>query len=116
MKFLVFPGSERDVVFGHRLTHGRGRRFLLVPRGDPGAEAELAEELAEIDHVTSVMSYAGTVGKIPSGFLSEDIVSQFYSDNYARIIIYTDTGEADLQQIVARNCTSPDVRVSFGCR
>ncbi|MFR3289428.1 MAG: efflux RND transporter permease subunit [Lachnospiraceae bacterium] len=66
---------------------------LLVPRGDPGAEAELAEELAEIDHVTSVMSYAGTVGKIPSGFLSEDIVSQFYSDNYARIIIYTDTGE-----------------------
>lgn len=39
------------------------------------------------------MSYAGTVGKIPSGFLSEDIVSQFYSDNYARIIIYTDTGE-----------------------
>ena len=66
---------------------------LLVPRGDPGAEAELAEEIAEIDHVTSVMSYAGTVGKIPSGFLSEDIVSQFYSDNYARIIIYTDTGE-----------------------
>ena len=64
---------------------------LLVPRGDPGAEAELAEEIAEIDHVTSVMSYAGTVGKIPSGFLSEDIVSQFYSDNYARIIIYTDT-------------------------
>ena len=35
---------------------------LLVPRGDPGAEAELAEELAETDHVTSVMSYAGTVG------------------------------------------------------
>lgn len=66
---------------------------LLVPRGDPGAEAELAEEIADIEHVTSVMSYAGTVGKIPSGFLDESIVSQFYSDNYARIIIYTDTGE-----------------------
>ena len=66
---------------------------LLVPRGDPGAEAELAEEIADIDHVTGVMSYAGTVGKIPSGFLDESIVSQFYSDDYARIIIYTDTGE-----------------------
>ncbi len=66
---------------------------LLVPRGDPGAEAELAEEIADIEHVTGVMSYAGTVGKIPSGFLDESIVSQFYSDNYARIIIYTDTGE-----------------------
>ena len=66
---------------------------LLVPRGDPGAEAELADEIADIDHVTSVLSYAGTVGKVPSGFLSDDIVSQFYSDNYARMIIYTDTGE-----------------------
>mgnify|MGYP000842404618 CR=1 FL=1 len=66
---------------------------LLVPRGDPGAEAELADEIADIDHVTSVLSYAGTVGKVPSGFLSDDIVSQFYSDNYARIIVYTDTGE-----------------------
>lgn len=66
---------------------------LLVPRGDPGAEAELAEEIADIEHVTGVMSYAGTVGKIPSGFLDESITSQFYSDDYARIIIYTDTGE-----------------------
>ena len=57
------------------------------------AEAELADEIADIDHVTSVLSYAGTVGKVPSGFLSDDIVSQFYSDNYARIIVYTDTGE-----------------------
>ena len=66
---------------------------ILVPRGDPGAEAQLAEELADIDHVTSVLSYAGTVGSVPEGFLDEAIVSQFYSDNYARIILYTDTAE-----------------------
>lgn len=66
---------------------------LLVPRGDPGAEAKMAEELAGIDHVTSVLSYAGTVGAVPEGFLDESIVSQFYSDGYARIIIYTDTSE-----------------------
>lgn len=66
---------------------------LLVPRGDPGAEAKMAEELAGIDHVTSVLSYAGTVGAVPEGFLGESIVSQFYSDGYARIIMYTDTSE-----------------------
>ncbi len=66
---------------------------LLVPRGDPGAEAKMAEELAGIDHVTSVPSYAGTVGAVPEGFLDESIVSQFYSDGYARIIMYTDTSE-----------------------
>lgn len=66
---------------------------LLVPRGDPGAEAKMAEELAGIDHVTSVLSYAGTVGAVPEGFLDESIVSQFYSDGYARIIMYTDTSE-----------------------
>ena len=66
---------------------------LLVPRGDPGAEAKMAEELADIDHVTSALSYAGTVGAVPEGFLDESIVSQFYSDGYARIIMYTDTSE-----------------------
>ena len=66
---------------------------LLVPRGDPGAEAKMAEEPAGIDHVTSVLSYAGTVGAVPEGFLDESIVSQFYSDGYARIIMYTDTSE-----------------------
>lgn len=66
---------------------------LLVPRGDPGAEAQLAADFAGIDHVTSVLSYAGTVGAVPEGFLDESIVSQFYSDSYARIIMYTDTGE-----------------------
>lgn len=66
---------------------------LLVPRGDPGAEAKMAEELAGIDHVTSVLSYAGTVGAVPEGFLDESIVSQFYSGGYARIIMYTDTSE-----------------------
>ena len=66
---------------------------LLVPRGDPGAESKMAEELAGIDHVTSVLSYAGTVGAVPEGFLDESIVSQFYSDGYARIIMYTDTSE-----------------------
>lgn len=67
---------------------------LIVPKGDIGREAELCDELKELDHVSAVMSYVSTVGSsIPSEFLSEDIVSNFYSEHYARIIMYTDTGE-----------------------
>jgi predicted RND superfamily exporter protein len=65
---------------------------LLVPRGDIAKERELSEEINELLHVTSVMSYANAVGTaIPPEYLGEDITGRFYSDNYARIIIYTDT-------------------------
>jgi hypothetical protein len=40
------------------------------------------------------MSYSTVVDNtIPSEFLDEEIVSQFYSENYSRLIIYTDTKE-----------------------
>lgn len=67
---------------------------LLVPKGDIGREAQMCSELQEVPHVTAVMSYASTVGSsIPTEFLSKDIVKNFYSDNYSRIIVNTDTGE-----------------------
>ncbi len=67
---------------------------LMVPKGDMGREAQLSEELKQIPHVTSVMGYASTVGSsIPTEFLSKDITSNFYSENYARIIVNTDTPE-----------------------
>lgn len=65
---------------------------VLVPRGDIAKEEMLGQALAEVDHVTGVMSYASAVGAgIPADFLDEDITGQFYSENYARIIVYTDT-------------------------
>ncbi len=67
---------------------------LLVPRGDVVKEQQLGEELEQLDHVTSVMSYATRVGSaIPPEYLDEEITEQFYSENYARIIVYTDTAE-----------------------
>ena len=67
---------------------------LMVPRGDTGKEAALCSELGELEHVTAVVSYVSSVGgSIPSEFLSPDIAANFYSENYARIIMYTDTGE-----------------------
>lgn len=65
---------------------------LMVPRGDVAKEQYLTREINNIPHVTSVMSYSNTVGTaIPPQYLDKDIVSQFYSEHYARIIIYTDT-------------------------
>ncbi|MDF2907755.1 MAG: transporter [Herbinix sp.] len=67
---------------------------MLVPRGDIAKEQNLAKDIIDLEHVTSVMAYANTVGTaIPDQFLSEDIRSRFYSENYARMIIYTDTAE-----------------------
>jgi predicted RND superfamily exporter protein len=67
---------------------------MLVPRTDVAKEQKLTEDIKELPHVTSVMSYANTVGTaIPEQFLGDDIRKQFYSDQYARLIIYTDTPE-----------------------
>lgn len=65
---------------------------LLVPRGDVAAEAALSDDLAEVDNVTGVLSYASSVGAaIPQGFVGEKVTSQFYSDDYARIVVSVDT-------------------------
>lgn len=65
---------------------------LLVPRGDVAKERLLSEELEQLDHITSVVSYAANVGTvIPPEYLGDEITKQFYSENYARIIVYTDT-------------------------
>ena len=71
---------------------------LLVPRGDVSKELALGQEIEGIDHVTAVVSYANMAGTVyPPEFLGEDVTGQFYSDNYARIIVYTNTpAEGDL--------------------
>lgn len=64
---------------------------LMVPVGESNKEALLCEDLKKIDHVTAVTSYATMVSnKIPSIYLNKEIVSQFYSEHYARIILSAD--------------------------
>jgi Predicted exporters of the RND superfamily len=63
---------------------------MMVPTGDKTSEMLLCEELKKLDFVKSVTSYTTAVSnKIPEQYLSEDVVSNFYSEKYARIIIYT---------------------------
>lgn len=67
---------------------------ILVPKGDVAKEELLCDDIKAIDHVTSVISYAATVGAaVPSDFPDSSITDQFYSEHYARIIVYTDTAE-----------------------
>ncbi|XQY92170.1 efflux RND transporter permease subunit [Metabacillus sp. HB246100] len=66
---------------------------LIVPKGDPAKEAELVGEVEQLDYVTGVMAYVNQVGaEIPPEYLDESITSEFYSDNYSRIIINTNQG------------------------
>ncbi|MFV8827504.1 efflux RND transporter permease subunit [Alkalihalobacterium sp. APHAB7] len=65
---------------------------LLVPKGDIAKEVEMVEELKAINHVTNVISYVNTVSPvIPPEYLDDSITNEFYSENYSRIIINTDT-------------------------
>ena len=65
---------------------------VLVPRESAGRELELGHRLESLDHVTSVLSYAGTVGAaIPEFMVPAKAVENFYSDHYARLIVYSDT-------------------------
>lgn len=64
---------------------------LLVPKGDSAKETEMCDALNNLDHITSVTFYSTMVSnKIPTIYLDSSVVKQFYSDNYARIILSSD--------------------------
>lgn len=66
---------------------------LLVPKGDIGTEVELVQELDDLNHVTSIISYVNTVGPgIPPEYLGESQTEQFFSENYSRITLNTSAG------------------------
>lgn len=69
---------------------------LLVPREDAGKEVLLCNELSALKHITDIVSYETSVGsQIPPEFVPEEVYDRFYSENYARVILYTDTGDED---------------------
>lgn len=93
----TLSGESRSGLDAETINDAFGQStaiVLLVPRGDPEKERLLGEDLSESDHVTNVISYVTIVGdKIPDKFLDASITNQFYSENYSRIIVYTDTAE-----------------------
>lgn len=71
---------------------------LLVPNDDIAKEEELIQDLEDVPYVNSVISYVTMIGAvIPSDFLDESITSEFQSDHYSRIMVFTDAGvEGDI--------------------
>ena len=64
---------------------------MLVPKGDLVMETKLTEDLEKLPNVKNVLSYSNTVSPvIPPDYLDTSVTEQFYSDNYARIIINTE--------------------------
>ncbi len=67
---------------------------ILVPKENAGKQSEFCDALSEIPHATSVVSFVTAVGsEIPPEFVPKEVVKEFYSEHYARIILYTDTAE-----------------------
>lgn len=65
---------------------------LLVPRGNSVAEADLCADIQDMTGVKSVTSYTTAVSnKIPAEYVP-DVAKNFYSDDYARIVVYTTAG------------------------
>ncbi|GAB2532459.1 efflux RND transporter permease subunit [Gracilibacillus alcaliphilus] len=68
--------------------------IALVPKEDLAKETEFVQNVKQLNHVTSVLAYTEAVSPvIPPEYLDESVTENFYSDNYARIIVHTDTEE-----------------------
>lgn len=89
------PESTRagsDIVKIEDVFGKSTQMVLLVPKGDLGKEENLVQELEGLKPVKSVLSYVNTIGAaIPPEYLEESITEPFYSDNYSRIILQTNT-------------------------
>ncbi|WP_231710756.1 efflux RND transporter permease subunit [Gracilibacillus suaedae] len=89
------PDSTRIGVDEQTIEDSFGKytpMVLLIPKGDIAKEEELVQDLEQLDHVSSVLSYVNSVSAaIPPEYLDESITEQFYSENYARIILHSNT-------------------------
>lgn len=84
--------SGADIVAIEQEFGAQNAMVVLVPRGDVASEAALSSDLAELDSVKSVLSYATAVGStIPQPVAGDEALKQFYSPNYARIVAYLNT-------------------------
>ncbi|MDR0380904.1 MAG: MMPL family transporter [Oscillospiraceae bacterium] len=88
---------------------------LLVPRGDVAREKVLGDACAALPHVTSVVSYAATVGaEIPDAFLDPSVTDRFYSEDYSRLILYVDTPEEGEDAFAAVENIRDTARAHYG--
>ncbi|MDD4164761.1 MAG: MMPL family transporter [Eubacteriales bacterium] len=85
---------EKDTALIEETFGKENLLVLLVPKETSGKEADLCDELSSISNITNVVSYVTAVGaEIPPQYVPKNVVNQFYSENYSRIILYTSMPE-----------------------
>lgn len=79
-------GQEKALI---EKTFGKSNQMvLLVPKGSASVQADFSRDLERLQYVTSVVSYANTVGnEIPVPLLKKAQQEQFFSENYSRIVV-----------------------------
>jgi len=79
-------GQEKAMI---EKSFGKSNQMvILVPKGELATEETFSKDLQKMTYVTSVVSYANTVGKeIPTDLLSKAQYEQFFSKNYSRIVV-----------------------------
>ncbi len=101
-KFLYGTGginSESTQVYKDTIAIDKefginNQMVLLIPNEDKMKEAKIVSDLQKLKHVISVDSFVTTFGlNAPIEYLPTEVVSQFISDKYSRIIIKTDALE-----------------------
>lgn len=84
--------SARDVELVNDKFGNNMQMALLVPRDQPAKEEifiEKLEELPEIKSVTSFISMSSSA--IPPDIISEKLMSQFFSDEYSRMLVVSNS-------------------------
>lgn len=70
-------------VFGENDTY-----VLLVPKDDMATQIKLSDELNDLKHVKSIISYVDLAGaEVPTEYLDEDMLSQLISEHYSRMVL-----------------------------
>lgn len=79
-------GQEKALI---ETSFGKSNQMvLLVPKGSASIQADFSRDLEQLEYVTSVVSYANTVGnEIPTWLLSKAQLEQFFSENYSRVVV-----------------------------
>lgn len=89
------PSSEsriaKDTKTQNDIFGKQNMIVIMVPKDNVNKEDKLTKELLENKHISKIISYTTIIGKdVPISALPEETVEQFYGDNYARVVLYTD--------------------------
>ncbi len=81
---------ERDKEMIEEIFGNSQILLLMVPRQGRTREVELIEELQELPFMKEVVAYGSMVGtKVPLDYVPDEAVDNFYTETYARLMLYT---------------------------